>query len=814
MNSLPSLNDAMKSSAVSSAVPSLPIPLVQPGTQAEHWFDLLPPRRLNAPVNLAKHATASASHEEPGFPAANAIDGVIANASSWVSKSKEPRLLTLTWKDVQEIGCIVVIAGREDHGCFACNPGSILVEQQTDADGWCAIPGAARERNEQCGVRFELATAVRTRALRFTFTGHEPSIMEVMAYPAPGAEAPRTGLEPPVTPVVLLNQVGFDPRDPKRFTAPLAPDGTRFTVRPLSGGPALFEGVVRGGLGDFTAIANTTPGVDYVIEVAGGTVSDAFRIEPFVLERSALDPALRFWIDNRSVVGNHTTAACGGAWRDGPYYNYDVPSLVLLYLSNPSYFDRLPVEMDHAADKQRALNPDLRLVNDFAADGALEAVRRYYERYTPPFDRSTPDIIQLIHWGVGYVLEHPWCDDAAGDPLRGIVHPQTIEKLAFFLYAYPEIGDRIDRRFYDLVLRFVLDHWNTSRGLFGVFTKVGGFKGRECPGHSVLPNLLMHEVARREGLPIADRFLDAAVKQVEWIVNELDVGDPRVTKGQRMSEHMLITGLWSLLKLHPDRAPAGLREKIDQWSDIMISRSENLWDFRKYNDEYWTLPRYELEAGAVADESHGGTGWNEPGNVAGFAGVALAAADVVDDSGRAARLRELAAAHMDAVFGRNPLGAHFAYRGALDFPGVKRGFPTKFKDFTCARLDYVRGSLSSSASHDHYPYNPLGGYRHNEGWSAFNAAFNVGLAFLCREHTRLAAQFEDGAISVTLDAPVFAPLAEVLVTFSDGRTEKLALTATSARQTQYAGRLTAPQSGTVAISYGFGLFAKTVTPCA
>ncbi len=793
--------------------PCLPIPLVvppaQPSEQAHEWYDMLPPRRLDAPVNLARQATVSASHEDPGFPASNAINGVIANAASWISTTTGPRLLTLTWTEPREIGCIVVIAGSEERGYFRCRPGSILVEQQTAEGGWLAIPGAARERNEQAGVRFELATPVLTRALRFTFTGSDPAIMEVMAYAPPGAEAPRTGLEPPATPTVLLNQVGFDPRDTKRFTAPLAPDGSRFVVRPRAGGPSLFEGVVRGGIGDFSTVSNAVPEADYVVEVIGGGTSDAFRIEPFLLERSALVPALRFWIDDRSVVGTHRSAIGGGAWRDGPYYNYDVPSLVSLYLSNPSFFDQLPVEMDHAADKRRVLDVNFKLVGDCAADGALEAVRRYYERYTPPFDRSTPDIIQLIHWGVGYIMEHPWNDDAAGDPKGGGVHPQAVEKLAFFLYAYPEIGDRIDRPFYDRALRFVLDHWNV-RGLFGVFKGIGNFKGRECPGHSVLPNLLMHEVARREGLPIAERFLDAAVRQVEWIVNELDLQDPHVTKGQRMSEHMLVTGLWSLLKLHPDRAPAGLREKIDQWSDIMISRSENLWDFRKYDADHWTLPRYELAAGAVANESHGGTGWNEPGNVAGFTGVALAAAGIVGDSGRAARLREIAAAHMDNVFGRNPLGAHFAYRGPLDFPGVKRGFPVKYRDFDCARLDYVRGSLSSSAAHEHYPYNPLGGFRHTEGWSAFNAAFNVGLAFLGREHTRLEAESEGDDITVTLDAPVFAPHADVRVTFADGRTGKLALTATSPRQTRFTGRVTAPGSGPVTLNYGFGLFAKTV----
>ena len=48
------------------------------------------------------------------------------------------------------------------------------------------------------------------------------------------------------------------------------------------------------------------------------------------------------------------------------------------------------------------------------------------------------------------------------------------------------------------------------RDLYDVITVVGTGKGRECPGHSIMPNLFMYEVAKREGLADTDRFLEAA----------------------------------------------------------------------------------------------------------------------------------------------------------------------------------------------------------------------------------------------------------------------------------------------------------------
>ena len=88
------------------------------------------------------------------------------------------------------------------------------------------------------------------------------------------------------------------------------------------------------------------------------------------------------------------------------------------------------------------------------------------------------------------------------------------------------------------------------------------YKGRHAPGHSIVPNLLMHEVAKREKRDDAAKYLDAAVAQAEFIVKNIDWNDPRTTKGHRMSEHRTIPNLVWLLQKYPDRAPAGLKEKI------------------------------------------------------------------------------------------------------------------------------------------------------------------------------------------------------------------------------------------------------------
>jgi hypothetical protein len=363
----------------------------------------------------------------------------------------------------------------------------------------------------------------------------------------------------------------------------------------------------------------------------------------------------------------------------------------------------------------------------------MMAVRRYYTELEPP-KAGAPDVVQLIHWGLGYYLVNPATRDPSADPLPRQIHSQTVEQFSFLLYAWPQLKEWLAQSFYDRCRDFAFEQWKKT-GLLAVdplwdtstylapeqmegANPTGGslhpYKGRHTPGHSIHPNLLMYEVAKREGRADAGAYLEAARKQAQWVIDRLDWKDPRTTKGQRMSEHKTVPGLVWFLQHYPDQAPPGLIKKVEEWARLMVLRSENMWDFRRYDLEtHWTIPKL-----------------NEPGNLAAFTASALAASWVVTESKLQSRLQELAIAQLDNLFGRNPRLAAAPEYPEKGWPSIERGWPRKFPDNVCARLELTRSSLSASPGTEMYPFNPQGAYRHAEGWVNFNAAWNVALAYL------------------------------------------------------------------------------------
>lgn len=536
--------------------------------------------------------------------------------------------------------------------------------------------------------------------------------------------------------VIALNQVGFETRSPKRFTAPLSPDGSRFVVQRVGSDLALFEGEVRGGVGDFSAFRPDDAAHEYVVVVTRGgltpSTSDPFAIRRNLWQEQYWKAAVDFMIDCRSVLGTHPSAFGGCPWRDGTYYDFAVPSLVQLYLADPAFHQRLPRQIDWAADKARVLSPTFVFdANNPHSEGVMDAVARYFNEIEPPAS-DAPDVVKLMHWGLGYYLVNPATRDPSGDPLPRQVHGQTVEQFVYLLHAWPQLKQWLPESFYQRCRDFVFEHWKSS-GLLDVpalwhpksylavadmegDNPMGGYlhpyKGRHAPGHSIEPNLLLHEVALREQRADAPAHLAAAVTQAAWVIEHLDWNDPRTTKGHRMSEHKTIPGLVRLQETQPAAAPAGLRGKIVAWAQIAVARSDNLWDFRRFDlQDHWTIPKI-----------------NEPGNLAAFTASALAAACVVNDPALATRLRELAVSQMDNLFGRNPqLAAAPAYPW-LGFPLVERGWPVHYKPDTCARIETVRGALCASPGSEKFPFNPAGKFRHPEGWVNFNAAWNVALA--------------------------------------------------------------------------------------
>lgn len=536
---------------------------------------------------------------------------------------------------------------------------------------------------------------------------------------------------------VAVNQVGYETGRPKRFTAPLSPDGTRFILTRQGGSDILYEGSIENRIGDFSDFRPADSSDHYVLTVSGSDLrkghSDPFLIRKDLYREQFAQSAVDFFIDTRSVVGTHPSAFGGCPWRDGTYYDAIIPSLALFYLANKDTVDAMPRQIDWLEDKNRVLAPDFTFdARNPHSDHVMDNVRAYYELEPPHPD--APDLVKLIHWGAGYYLVNPVTADPSGDPLGWQVHSQTIEQLAYVLWAWPMLEAWLPQSFYDQVRDLCFEQWESMGALdipelwhmstyqenFGDGKanpwkgRMHPYKGRHAPGHSIVPNLIMHEVAKREGRNDAEHYLDAAVMQAQWIIDNIDWNDPRTTKGHRMSEHRTITNLVWLLQNYPEQAPDGLLGKITHWSAVVVARSDNIWDFRRYDlKDHWTIPKL-----------------NDVGNTIGFPSLALAASWVVEDEHLKSRLQTLAAGAVDHLFGRNPRMAAGPSRPQQGFPEVDRGWPIEHKLDVCARLETVRGSISTLPGTEMYPFNPEGKYRHAEGWVNYGAAWCISLSYL------------------------------------------------------------------------------------
>lgn len=538
--------------------------------------------------------------------------------------------------------------------------------------------------------------------------------------------------------VIALNQVGYLSAQPKRFTAPLTPDGTPFVVREKNAADPLFEGRITNNIGDFSAFTPSNSATHYVIEMRSDgstepTISDPFLVSDNLWLDQFWKPATDFMIDCRAVTGTHASSYGGGAWRDSAYYSFEGPSLLLMLKANPERTVALARQINWAADKARVLDQNF-VFDDGCpgSEGVLEATRRYYTELEPPAT-DAPDLVKLLHWGYGFLLMKPESKDPSGDPLPLQIHSQHVEQFAWLLDSWPQLAPWLPESFRKRCHDFAFAHWESS-GLFKVDPNwdpakyddplppekpleaayLHPYKGRHAPGNSIAPNLKMYGLALREGRSEAPRFLTAAQTQTQWLVDNIDWNDPRATKGHRMSEFRTITGLVWFLQNYPDEAPPALRGKITEWARFAVARSSNLWDFRRYDlENHWSIPRI-----------------NEPGNLLGFTAAALAASWVIQEPELRSRLREIAFAQYDAFFGRNPVGAVGVSYPKDSFPEIERPWPIGFKFDQCARLETTRGSISSSAGTKFYPYQPNASFRYSEGWVNFNTAWNVALAYV------------------------------------------------------------------------------------
>ena len=755
-----------------------------------------------AQAKQLKVSSASASSTLDKYVPQKAIDGIVSDPSRWVSEANTlPAWLELTIAGVASIGGLHIYSGYGNTDALE----DFAVQYWTQGE-WKEIPSAVVSGNKSVGLRlpFDQTVDVKTDRLRILITKSPRAtarIKEVIVWSNEGdlpvldpktaqskeshgnAVSPQEKIVP-----ILLNQSGFNIGAPKRFTAPTLKNATPFTIRETKdkkqgSGAILFNGALQNQIGDFTDF-NPIENREYVVE-CGGLTSVPFRIGYWWLERVTYQNAVNFMIDARHYVGNER-AVCRGSfgWRDDHHFGWELNTLVPQYLSNPSAYDRMPKQIKY----EKPHDPKLW--------GKLE-----------PYREDIPDQIKMIHWGADIIVT------------QGLTHEYLKSSLAYFLYAWDLcLKDFLPQQNYDVVKAYAFKVWeedsvdhnypyDTCKGhnLFTVKIGVGSTKGERPSGYTIEPNLMMVEVAKREKRPDAEKFMDAAYRQTDWMIKNLDWNDPQVTKGQRLSEFITMTGLAYFLRNYPDRAPAGLQAKIDEWANVMISRADNLWDFRKLCGKTEWTPMGEKPQM-----------WNEVGNIVGFPSSIFSMLPLVKDPAKKMRLNQLAWASFDNMFGRNPTGRHFSNTASKEIDGVEHDWYSRHPG-GIGRLEKVRFVLDGCPKDPLYPYSPeKGNIGWTEGWIQFNTPFNLSLAYLASQYTSIKLKREGDQCVILLTAPLNFDYQQVetgivSVLRSSGVMERVVVTETSPNSPVLKGRILLKQGETVKVSYGYGYWGHVST---
>ncbi|MBR9776370.1 MAG: coagulation factor 5/8 type domain-containing protein [Cytophagales bacterium] len=521
---------------------------------------------------------------------------------------------------------------------------------------------------------------------------------------------------------ILVNQSGYNLYRSKRFTAPEVEDNTSFAIVNSRSGEVEFTGKVVGEKGDFSNF-NPLSEDEFLVKI-NGLESFPFRIGPNWIERVTYRNMVDFMLGARHYVGTvDDIRQISFAWRDGDFFNWSMQSLVAMYLSNPEAYERMERKGQYVSNDSFAANYK-------GLWGKLE-----------PFAPETPDIIQLIHW------------DADVKISQRLDHEMQKAELAHFLYAWPYMKQWLPQQNFDLVYQYVKDNWeketvskhslsqynkSKAHNLLSLKTQLGTTKGEMPPGFSVIPNLMMYEVATRVGDVDAEKYFEAAYNQMDWMVKHLDWADPMTTKGQRMSEHMTLRAFAYFYHQFPERSPKGIPDKVNEWAQMMLDRSENLWDFRKYSQEEWTPP-----------------GWNETGNILGFPAAVFAACGILTNKTLVQEMEMLAWSHIENAFGRNPTGRQFSYKGPEEVEGVDLGWYSRHKG-GIGLLEDVQFVFDGSPKSFHYPnYPEVGDLGWTEGWVQFNTAFNMSMAYMANYYTDIILENKgNGNYTIALTAPL------------------------------------------------------------
>lgn len=660
--------------------------------------------------NLSLTGSASASSSQKEFNPARAIDGELSASSTWKSKLGEEA----SWLIVRLPGATEIVKIEVD----LAEDLPVLKEfklQIMHNGNWQNVTEV--KENQQNRISLALEKPVLSDRIRF-FAGANQvvGISELGIYGREYVDSTALDVRK-----ILVNQSGYNLNRPKRFSAPTLASAAHFELVDLTSGKTVFESSMQNHVGDFSAF-NPHSRQEYLVRIQGHE-SFPFRIGVNWLERVTYRNMVDFMIGARHYLGTtDAIRSLSWAWRDGDFFNWAQQSMVSLYLANPVAFERMEQTIHYIPN-----------------DSFPEAYRGKWGALEP-YAENTPDLVQLIHW------------DADVKISQKLDHEMQKAELAYFLYAWPYLKRWLPKQNFDVVYEYLKDDWeketvsehsttkydlSPSHNLLALKMKLGTTKGELPPGHSIIPNLMMYEVAMQNGESDARKYVDAAFHQLDWMIKNLDWNDPMTTKGQRMSEHITMRAFAYFYTRYPDKAPEGLKEKVEEWANVALSRADNYWDFRKYSQEEWTPPS-----------------WNETGNVLGFPAAALAAMTVLDNEKLKDSLEILVWSHLDNSFGRNPTGRHFSFRGPSEIEGVDLGWYS-YHTGGIGLLDEVKFVFDGSPKSFHYPNHPeVGNLGWTEGWVQFNTAFNTSMAYLANYYSRITLDREEGELIIRLKAPL------------------------------------------------------------
>lgn len=737
--------------------------------------------------NLSLTGTATSSSFQPGYEPSKAIDGKNGLESSWKNLPDENEAwIMLKLPGATEITELSIKTPTES------SPISDFKIQTILNGSWRNVKEISSNRDNQVSVNFE--KPILTDRIRLWIeTGSEVVVSELEVFGQQYVDSTAAEVKK-----ILVNQSGYNLERPKRFSAPNLADQSPFEIHQASNRKVVFSGTIEQGKGDFSEF-NPNSQEEYII-VSGQEESFPFRIGPYWLERVTYRNMIDFMIGARHYVGTtDLIRPISFEWRDGDFFNWAMQSLVASYLSNPDAFERMERTVSYV--------PNSTFPSQYKGFwGTLE-----------PYREEAPDVVKLIHW------------DADVKISKGLDHEIQKAELAHFLYAWPYLKKWLPQQNFDLIYQYAREKWEKTtvspssisqydlspeHNLLALKTQMGTTKGEMPPGYSVIPNLMMYEVAKRQGEQDAEKYFEAAYRQMDWMIKNLDWKDPIVTKGQRMSEHMTMRAFAYFQQNFPERAPKGLKEKVEEWAKVAISRSDNYWDFRKYSDdEDWVPPS-----------------WNETGNVLGFPAAVFSAMSILENPELNKRLEVLAWSHFDNAFGKNPVGRHFSHRSPKEIEGVDLGWYNAHLG-GYGLLEEVKFVFDGSPKSFHYPNNPeVGNLGWTEGWVQFNTAFNTSMAYMANYYTKLEAILNaQNKLIIRLEAPLnfdpqTAEKVEVIVQNQKGQI----ITATLTEESPYSlfmegeipleqGKLNVQNQSlswekgeSIQVSYGLGYFRKMV----